>query len=67
MTARREGIVTALTAALTNIDHYSVKMHCNDKLHSNKPGFVTSLNYTTQVLHHQKKNVILRTTYLLMS
>ncbi len=34
-----------------------------DKLHINKPGFVTSLNYTTQVLHHQKKNVILRTTY----
>ena len=28
----------------------------SDKLHIYKPGFVTPLNYTTQVLHHQKKN-----------
>lgn len=40
MTARREGIVTALTAALTNIDHYSVKMHCNGNISTLKFGFI---------------------------
>ena len=31
---------------------------CSDKFHIYKQGFATSLNYTTQDLHHQKKNVI---------